>query len=318
MKKHISKIAGVAMLATMALSNGAMAAGVDISGSTIDSSTQITLDLPAGVDLTNGSDTFKVTLTQDDGTAHVMTVAPTVTIDGEATTVGGASIAQGVIDVTAITGANPANGGDVVITLNVADPLLADTAYVASYSDSQENYGAVLMNQGTSNQVSVTARVVPTLTFAILAGDNDANTSIELGDLQTGSYAKDDIKLQYATNADGGVVVSMSTATGLVGSNLGLEIGQTDLGAGGNQTTGNDYYKVSIFGNAAGVTFDDVANPINNAGGANMAASVNVVPSTGGPVDTTTQDVTIGAKIAADTEADSYSDTLTFVATASF
>lgn len=315
MRKQIAKLASVAMLASMALSNGASAASIVLDDLTIAGSPSIiTVDLPAGVDLAIG-DTVTLTVTDaSDGSAVDLSagLAPTALSVGgsnEFAQIDVTSAAQGIITTDPMVG-DPAGGGTVILTLG--GDLTTDTAYTVSYTDSDGNYSAGMVNLGTANTVSITARVVPTLTFSVTSGD------LDFGDLSTAAYRGGVVTMDYATNAASGLTVDMST-TGLSAATADAEIGQNDID--GAKTQGFGYYKYSYNAGADGTNFsDDTDGDASTAQGAFMTAPAMEVASEAGPVaaPTGSGQVAVGAKIDGVTPADTYADTLTFVATATF
>ncbi len=157
-----------------------------------------------------------------------------------------------------------------------------------------------------SSTVGVTATVTPILTMALDA------TTLALGTLTTSAYNSGSVNITVATNAVGGADVTM-TSVGLKDTVVGKEIGVSDIDATA-QTAATDYYKVTT--NAAPV-FADVNDALANAGGTDVLASQVVYNGTTVAAADTTK-VTVGAKIAATTEAGTYSDTLTFTVVGSF
>jgi len=236
-----------------------------------------------------------ITITVDAATGGVIDAGDTVTV-----TIGDGT-AAGLVDIT-----NPAAGTHTVTITAGADSATLAFVTVAT------------------NSVSVTATVDPVVTFSIGTG-TDGNSVIAFGTLVSGTYSKDDVNLSYASNATGGITVTMAStglATDLDGNGTkdnanDREIGVQDIATGAAQTgEAGDYYKVSTVGAVGTVTFDDTDNAISAAGGRDMRTTQDVVTAT--TPTSSSQFVTVGAKIGATTDAGSYSDTLTFTLTSTF
>lgn len=179
--------------------------------------------------------------------------------------------------------------------------------YVITFNTDDGVFGSVTVDNGTYNDVTVSATVVPVLTMSL-----DTNT-LALGTLTTAAYQSAVVNVTTATNAVGGADVAMASV-GLKDTVVGAEIGVTDIDATA-QTAATDYYKVST--NAAPV-LTDVNDALANAGGTDMVASQVVLNGTTPTDSSITTKVTVGSKIGATTEAGNYSDTLTFTVTGSF
>ena len=311
MNKFISSLAAIALVITSVVISPVTAAGISF---TIASANRqnFTLDLPAGVDLEAG-DVITLTLrTAANGTAVDLSandVTAATLGAGAAETLTNNGDAAGTIVITE-GGNDEAAGADLVFALTTA--LTDNTAYTITYSDTDSNFGAALINFGTANQVSVSATVDPILSFSL-----DTNT-LALGSLPTAAdtYANDTgttkINPTVSSNAEGGIVVSM-TSTGLKSATR--ESGVTDIAGGIAQTTATDYFKVST--NATPNITDANGANIATAAGTDVLASQTVY-SIATPVAAGTVGVTVAARAAATTEAGNYADTLTFTATPTF
>ena len=325
MNKIIASFASLALVAVTVI-GPANAAGVAVTVVSTDRIT-FTVGLPAGVDLEMADSATVTIATASNGVAVDLTAGGLVPSSAyfvgdlnTADTLNNAANASGRFQVTEDNVEDPAAGADLIFVLGGA--LNNNTAYVITYSDTDSNFGASLINFGTANQVPVSATVVPILTMS-LANGTDGNQTIAFGQLIPGTFSEDDINVNYTTNGVGGVNVTVAS-TGLAtdvdadGSRDNAndrEIGAQNIAATTN-TAAVDYYKVSTAGGTGAVAFDAVDNLITNAAGRDMRATQDVVAATG-PVSAT-QAVTVGTRVANDTEAGDYTDTLTFTLTPTF
>lgn len=155
--------------------------------------------------------------------------------------------------------------------------------------------------------VTVSATVTQNLTLSV------TSNTLALGTLSTSSYSTAATTASVTTNAVNGGQLDV-TATGLkTGATAAhREIGVTDINGTVPQTSATDYYKIST---NASPSFTDTNATLTAAGGTDVVASQTIYDGTG-PVSAATTQVTVGSKIAALTEAGSYSDTMTFTLTA--
>lgn len=216
---------------------------------------------------------------------------------------GSAAVVGGSVMVLKI-GTNATGGVNQIINPATSTPTITLTT-------SAGDLGAAVVYVGAANQVSVSATVDPILSFSI------DNTTLALGTLPvaTNDYANDTgttkITNTINSNAQGGIVVTMSS-TGLKSATR--EIGVTNIATGIADTLATDYYKVST--NATPNLVDANGVDMTTAAGTDILASQTVLTAAA-PVAGTVA-VTVGARAAADTEAGSYTDTLTFIATPTF
>ncbi len=319
MNKLIASLAAFTLVAVNVI-GPVNAAGVATSVTSGDRQT-FTVVLPASVDL-EAADviTLKITTAANGNAVNLSGNAVTSAQLGAGTTetLTNDGDANGVIVLTIID--DEAANADLSFTLTSA--LANDAAYVVSYSDTDSNFSAALINFGTANQVPVTATVVPILTMS-LANGTDGNQTIAFGQLTPGTFSEDDINVNYATNGVGGVTVTMAStglATDVDNDNSRDNANDREIGANSiaatTDTAATDYYKVSTAGGTGAVAFDAVDNVITNAAGRYVAASQNVVTATG-PVSSA-QAVTVGVQVTNTTEAGDYEDTLTFTLTPTF
>lgn len=319
MKKFLSQVALVAM--ALAMVPSASAAGVSISVSSADRQT-FTIDLPAGVDLETADTATVLFTTTANGNAVNISGGLTPTAiyfsadANTADTLDNTNNANGYVGITEDGAEDPAAGEDLVITLGAALPT--DAAYTLAYRDSDGNYGAAMINFGTSSQVTVTASVEPTLTMSL------SGSSIALGVLPTtaDTYSTGNVDVTTGTNAASGADLTVASA-GLVGGTSNLEIGVQDIAGGSVATAATDYYKIQSNplggGNAATMNADANGADVFAATGTDMTSgSITVLDGTTPATSTGTTRVTVAARAATTTEADDYSDTLTFTLTGTF
>ena len=258
--------------------------------------------MPAGVNLGTGSVATITVQTTDDGNAVILTPVTSASFAGDTGTdvVDNTANATGSFTVTEDGLDDPIDAADLTFVLTTALPT--DTAYTITYSDDAGNFGLAMLNTGTSNQVTVTATVEPTLTF-------DLDTSaIALGVLAPGTTTTGAVVATTATNAQSGLVVSMD-ANGLSTGNTASDkhIGEL-VNSGSVATDASDTYEVE----SSTTTSATVLNSVNVAATQTVLTANNVADANA----ITT--VTVKATAQATTEAGNYADTLTFSATATF
>lgn len=287
MKKLISKLSAVALLAALVVVPNSQAASINPTASVV-----------SGVGAIN--DTITITSATNFPVGDDIASATIKTLAGVA--VAGTTFTYGA-------------GADDTSVLTIAGAgLTNNTAYILTFRTTSGDFGSIQVNVGTptNNQVAVSATVEPTLSFSIGGGSHDGNTTLAFGSLTVDTFAADDLELTYATNAVSGLTISVA-AGGLTDVE---EIGSNLNGNAADDTDATDYYKISTAGDVNAVTFDTVAGLIDNVGGANMDTDQYVVTETAAV--SSTQFVTVGTQVAATTPAGNYTDTLTFSATATF
>ncbi len=232
----------------------------------------------------------------------------TITSGGASATVTADRCVRIRIGTNAVSGST----GDTQITNGATDD--DDTVTIAGgFGDT----GVASVDIITDDQVVVTATVQPTLTFAI------SDSTIEFGNLSASddTFADDSAgnateveahTLAAGTNAAGGYTVTMNgstltdglkTISAIGSSNTATSVGSEQFGVRFTASGGSG--AVSAPYAAAGFAFDTAAFPDE------IAAST--VPSA-----TTTYSARYIANIASNTEAGSYSSTLTYIATGNF
>ena len=185
------------------------------------------------------------------------------------------------------------------------------------------------------DQVTVTATVNQTITFDIDTAVTNTNTStpysVALGTLTTAAAVNSDgatfnsIWLDLGTNAAGGVNVTVISSGGALKSTS--VPADTIPSASATMAPGTANYGICVKANTATTGTLTKASPFNGAtctyghtdtvGGVTTSAQ-NIITSTA-PVDTGRVEIVVAAENSAVTPAHSdYSDTLTFIATATF
>ena len=269
-------VAGVTAVTIVAMNGASFMANAANAGLTVSSA------------VFNGTDTITVTVAKNFSSDAVASVVLK----------NSAGVVNAGVTVTDV--AANLNGSFTVTDAPTLGALVPDT-YSLAFITVSGDYSAVVVNVGNDNTVQVTARVEPTLSFALSAN------AITLGTLNTdgATYVDGNITATVATNAQGGAVVTFD-ATGLADkSALVLKsIGALTEGTTTATADATDAYKFGINAPASG--------------GANVAASANAVYSVANPVAPTSTIVHIGAVAGATTEAGNYSDTLTFNVTGTF
>lgn len=313
MKKLIAKISALALLAALVVVPTANAAGVSISIASADRQ-NFTIDLPAGVDLEAGDIiTLVVTTTADGSPVDLSGNAVTAATlgAGAAETVTNAGDANGNIIITE-GGDDEAAGADLTFAFTSALPT--DAAYTISYSDTDDNFGAAMINFGTANQVTVSASVQPILTMAL------TNTTIVLGNLDVGNVVSSstDSVVAVATNANGGWVASVAddAAAGLDSASAGATIAAT-----ATTVAGTEGFDIQVSETADPQTNGSVSTNFDNDDGDDVALTTSAQAIAGGTGPTAGYQATVDyrAGISAITPAAAdYTTTLTYTVTATF
>ena len=178
----------------------------------------------------------------------------------------------------------------------------------------------------SDDTVAVSANVDPTITFSI----SDADNSIGFGDLTTANarFATGDgngsdtdssaaFTLQVSTNADNGYAITYNGSTLTSGANT-IDVASITNDADG--TPGSEQFGMGLSTDgdatiAAG--YDHNATPANRDW-AFVDGSTTTIVSETGPTSTETISAFFLANIAGNTEAGSYSTSITYIATATF
>lgn len=323
MKRFISSLATVALLATTMLVGPVQAAAVAITLTNGNVTTNTTYAVAAGQDFgvtfTSGatfaaSDVVTLSLYDSAGALYAQSLqAYSVAADTDADTVNGATTS---VD-GAFSFATPGKGIYTFTAPSTGTAIKLEAKFPATFAagiyslrvvSNKGDFGAIALYVGNANQVSVSATVDPTFTFSL------ASTNSSLGTLSTSAFSATpvNVNLTYATNAKSGLAISM-VSVGLKNGALATdsEIGQTSIDATVPNVTSTYYRYITASG------ANNAANLSAVTDGTAMAASSAVVPSTTSPVSAVTN-VKVNAEISALTPAGNYADTLTFVATPTF
>ncbi len=300
-RSALAGLSGLAIVASTLVVPTAMAVNIAVTDSG-DDRTTITVELPAGVDLATSD---SVTLVLRDATGAVVDLSgnnvDTFDIGSNTQTLSDSNPSDGIMIVSSVTG-DPADGDDISLTFNSA--LADNTAYVFSYSDSQGNTGAAMINYGTASQVIVTATVVPTLAM------NISTTNADLGTLSSSAVVDSTggSTVTITTNAVGGYSLSASAASSDA-TDMPLA-SRNALGTPG--TPGFGLYVSAVSTGSAAAGFDGTTASTAVSGSAQEIASHNA------PVDSATVDVKYSGGISATTPAGSYNMTTTYTISGSF
>ncbi|MFH0968890.1 MAG: hypothetical protein V1804_00065 [Patescibacteria group bacterium] len=245
------------------------------------------------------------------------------------------------------------------ITIEGVDDLTAGTTYAVKVSDGsigklgtpantttgfiivQTNNGSgtvderpILVDILTTDQISVSAHVEPTITFAI------TDTSLGFGAIPLASvrYATEDgteaggsnsvpadhnpTQLQLSTNAQDGAVIEIKDTNTVAGSGLYDVASTTTLTSRASTVVAAGTAGFGIYGKHNGATTGtlDIAEAFDNDTTSDLAigTAFQTFASSTAPLDTATVDVVPIAAISSVTPAGSYADTLTIVATGKF
>ncbi len=215
-------------------------------------------------------------------------------------------------------GANATSGASGAT--QITNPTAAQTATLAIGGTFGDTGTAALAIVDTNyDQVSVTATVDPTISFAL----SDATIGFGTLSASAARYATGDTNgsavetsahnLQVATNAPSGYNLYVLGSTLTSGANTITAIG----GTAATSSTGTEQF--GIYVSASGGSGTASAPYATASNYAYDAATVqDIIGASAGPSTTTTFSVNYLANISATTEAGSYTTTLTYTATGSF
>lgn len=311
--------AGVSVDVT-APSNAEFAASTD---------TDVTFDYTTSATEFASADTITIVISPAVASAVSDCASPTLDLDGDTTNDGafGSFTTTGAVyTLTAAT--TTANTGDAEMCLNFQVDTVAGIYSIAVYDDNDNDYGAALIYVGDDNDVTVTAQVQPTLSFAIRnSADTSDTNACDLGVLDTASVNTCLYRLKPATNAASGYTVQINSDGDLRISGSGDVADALDIDPVTENSTvgaGTEDYGIAFNGGAAtggAITesgdFNDDDTPIPISSATNLYTSNG--PNNPGATDTTnTALVTHRAAMDNDTETGNYSQTVTYYASATF
>lgn len=220
--------------------------------------------------------------------------------------------------------ATPQNYSFSILTSSSTDP------------STPTDFGSALFYANGGNQVTVTAAVPATLSFAIRTADDTANTnSCALGVLSTAATSTCSYRLRISTNAAGGFTASLLANHDLATGDATM----TDVTNGGSANAGTEGYGISDFqgassgghnvstglfdqpvatGTDAGFDFDTLPTPVPTSTAQTIESYSNSFDAGASPSLTTTSLVTHFANIDGGTAAGNYSQIVTYTVTASY
>jgi hypothetical protein len=217
---------------------------------------------------------------------------------------------------------HPVNAGDkIIITYDSTNSVngSSNTTYNVSIAvaGSATESGSLAVNLLTSDQISVTANVDPTITFSL------DHTSTDFGTISATSVktASPNITLQTSTNATSGYTISIQDQGS--GSNPGLynSISSYLLGsADASYNSTADLSSVAGYGiqaTSATATLAARYNQTSNTVGG-LARTAQTLASYNSVADSQQVTITSKAKVTGSSPAGSYADTITVIATANF
>ncbi|MSU74909.1 MAG: hypothetical protein EXS55_00105 [Candidatus Magasanikbacteria bacterium] len=200
---------------------------------------------------------------------------------------------------------------------NAVNPSVAGP-YTITISGTFGDAGIMSVQIVTNDQVAISATVAPSLSFSISANTIDFGTLSSAAARYAGVGAGSDVEAEAhtliaSTNGNSGYTVTVKGATLTSGANTVSAIGNVNTAS----SAGTEQF--GLRSNAAGGS-GAVSAPYAAAGFAYAATgnTASTVASAAGASANTTYSVRYLANIGANTEAGSYTATLTYVATANF
>lgn len=273
------------------------------------------------------ADVITVTITPAVASAVANCAAPTVDADGDTTDDGAfGSFTTSGATYTFTDPTTDASTTGVDLCLNFQNDT-ATGIYSIAFTDTNGDYGATLIYVGDDNDVTVTANVAPTLSLAIRNDADTADTNVcALGTLTTTTVEDCAYRIKVSTNSTSGYTVTIDSdgdlrlsGSGDVADNLDID----PIAENGTIASGTEGYGIVFNGGAA------TAGSITESGDFNdddtpIPMTATTLFTSDGPnaptaTDTTnTALVTHEAAIDASTSAGSYTQIVTYLASASF
>lgn len=341
MKKFLSNITIVSMILSSAMwSAPASALGVTV---TLSPSTGTTPSTEVGTTWTRSGATSYAT-----GTTITLTITPALT---SVSSTSALDIDNNGSDDTTFT-ASSTDGSITTITFTVATTTDSTTAFTATstlfFPSTPQNYsiavftsnpvdfGAALFYANGGNEVAVTANVPATLSFAIRNAADTANTNAcSLGTLSVASTSTCSYRLRIATNAASGFAATIQAdhdfGTGSatmtnIGDNAAFAAGTEAYGIAvldGATTGGRDpgtgaFDQPVVEGTTAGFTFNVDSSPVPTSTALTFISYGGAFNTGAAPSTTSTSLVMHAAAINAGTAAGNYSQTVTYIVTATY
>ena len=274
------------------------------------------------------TDTIAFRITDDEGNlvGSLATcsngVAPTdhVTVAGGS---GGFAFPGNGEAVWTFTGATSTNAMEVCLQMPAeADE---DTFFISVLG---YTYGGGLIYVNDSNDVTVTATVIPQLEFDILTSDASTDTNAcDLGQLTSSATSTCSYRLRVLSNASDGYTVQVKANGPLTSGSHDINYVSDDLVDGDNGGSATEEYGVSIApgsssvptttltlqGNFVSGNHNDLGTTAENL----VIANGPNFPSSSGDT-TNTAEITHHAQVSSDTPTGAYTQTATYYVTASF
>jgi hypothetical protein len=304
----------------------------------------LTANAANGITLTpdSGSAVNNITTVAWTGSGYATGTAITISVDQSATlTATSGPLGDGNVTVS--------NNNTATITLTADDSISAAALtfdvtinlpdatprnYSVSLASSNPvDVGAALFYAYGGNEVTVTANVPATLSFAIRTAADDANTNAcALGTLTTAASSTCSYRLRISTNAAGGFVTTIAADADL-NSNGNATI--TQVGDNVASAPNSEQYGIEVYGASAGgrvgplytgavteespanFTFDTDTSPVPTST-QNFISYTDAFDAGGAPSLTNTTLVKHFANISGGTPAGAYSQVVTYTVTASY
>lgn len=303
--KLLALVNAIAVLSLAVLPNAALAANISTTvqvngGTTLATSTAVTtIRFTPTTALTNGS-TFTVSYPSTYTDTSFVSGDVSVANTGGSFSVTSVNTSSNTISVSVTT----AGTGTSQVTLTLSGSHLLSPAVAESssfgVSTSVGDTGVALVYVGNANLVTVTASVLPTLTF------NLSTTSLSLGTVGTSAYSSASLNAEVGTNNSTGATIQFNS-TNLTNGSHNFTKAATASGSG----EGYKYTAATNSGDQNGGTISGSATDQAMPSTATTIYSNTVPELNAGTNDTA---LTVAAQASALTPAGNYSDTLTFTA----
>jgi len=291
--------------------------------------TDVTIGWTSSAEYTVSSDTITISVSPALVGALANCTSATTDLDGDTTSDGslGSFSTSGAVYTISGNSTTQASSAGADLCIKFAASTVAGN-YSISMTDTNGDYGSVLVYVGNDNDVTVTAQVTPSLAFSIRdsADTTDTNTC-DLGVLSLTAVSTCAYRLKVATNAGSGYTVQINSdgdlrksGSGDVADNLDLD----PITEGTTVASGTEDYGIAFVGGSCtggSVTesgdFNDDDTPIPISSATNLYACNG--PNNPGATDTTnTALMTHRAAMDAATETGNYSHIVTYYVTATF
>lgn len=342
MKKFLSKISLLAMLfSTLVSVAPAGAAGVTVSlqpASSSISTTNVDIHWTGSGAYVSGT-TITITTNPAFTSIATGTGAFTTDIDGNGSANGflTSSTLSSVIFTVVTTTSAASTTLSLLLGFTSSTPQNFSIAvFTATSTSSTSDFGAALFYANGGNQVSVTASVPATLAFSIRnSADSTTTNSCALGTLTTASTSTCAYRLRVETNAASGFTATIvgnhdlgsGTATITAATNDGFAAAGTEgygissltgATAGGRNSGTGAFDQAVTESNVAGTTFVTDVSPVPTTSAVTLISYTSAFSVSSTPSLTGTSLVTHFANINGGTPAGNYTQTVTYIVTASY